>query len=326
MNAKLRSILVSVIDVLYREPKLIRKYYLQASTANAKKNKYIFMVDGRVGHGGMFDRLKGLISVFAVAQAQNKEFKIHWAYPFRLEKYLEPNTYNWRIDEKDICYHFPQSRPLFLYGECYAPVRLMINRNRESHFYFGFNSLAEINSKFNTFFEWGKLYRQLFKPTAYLQQYLDHYQKEIGTRYIAVHARFLNLLGDKTETDTNPVLPQTDQKHLMQKAVDKIRQIIGKHKSKVPDAFRVMLASDSMTFIHYATTQIPQLYVVPGTVKHIDTAGTTDDSENIKMFTDYYLLANAQKVYSLWHEGMWKSAFPEYAARIGGVEFERLEF
>jgi hypothetical protein len=81
-----------------------------------------------------------------------------------------------------------------------------------------------------------------------------------------------------------------------------------------------------MTFIHYATTQIPELYVVPGTVKHIDTAGTTDDSENIKMFTDYYLLANAQIVYSLWHEGMWKSAFPEYAARIGGVEFERQEF
>ena len=26
------------------------------------------------------------------------------------------------------------------------------------------------------------------------------------------------------------------------------------------------------------------------------------------------------------HEGMWKSAFPEYAARIGNVNFERVEF
>ena len=33
-------------------------------------------------------------------------------------------------------------------------------------------------------------------------------------------------------------------------------------------------------------------------VKHIDTAGETDDSENIKMFTDYYLISGAQKVYS----------------------------
>ena len=88
----------------------------------------------------------------------------------------------------------------------------------------------------------------------------------------------------------------------------------------------MMLATDSMTFIHYAKERIPELYVVPGTVKHIDTAGETDDSENIKMFTDYYLLAQADKVYSLWHEGMWKSAFPEYAAVIGEVEFERLTF
>ena len=37
------------------------------------------------------------------------------------------------------------------------------------------------------------------------------------------------------------------------------------------------------------------MYIVPGTVKHIDTAGETDDSENIKMFTDYYLISGAQK-------------------------------
>ena len=46
----------------------------------------------------------------------------------------------------------------------------------------------------------------------------------------------------------------------------------------------------------------------------------------LKMFTDYYLISGAQKVYSLWHEGMWKSAFPEYAALIGGVPFERIVF
>jgi len=107
----------------------------------------------------------------------------------------------------------------------------------------------------------------------------------------------------------------------MNKAVAKIQEIHACHPSS-----RMMLATDSMTFIYYAKERIPDLYVVPGTVKHIDTAGETDDSENIKMFTDYYLLARADKVYSLWHEGMWKSAFPEYAAVIGGVEFVRKEF
>lgn len=41
---------------------------------------------------------------------------------------------------------------------------------------------------------------------------------------------------------------------------------------------------------------------------------------------NYYLISGAQNVYSLWHEGMWKSVFPEYAARIGNVNFERVEF
>ena len=87
-----------------------------------------------------------------------------------------------------------------------------------------------------------------------------------------------------------------------------------------------MMASDSMMFINRIKVVFPKAYIVPGTIKHIDTAGETDDSENIKMFTDYYLISRAQKVYSLWHEGMWKSAFPEYAALIGGVPFERIVF
>lgn len=316
-----------MIDIFYREPNLIIRYYRQSCSKHTVSNdRYIFMVDGRVGHGGMFDRLKGLISVYAVAQTQHKDFRIHWTYPFRLDKYLEPNTYDWRIKDKDMVYRFPQSRPLFLYGECYAPVRLMKNRKRESHFYYGYNSLTEINARFGKNFDWGELYRELFKPTAYLQQYLDFYQKEIGTTYIAVHTRFLNLLGDRNETDINPVLPHDEQLQLMQKATKAIRQIIDEHETKYFASLRVMLASDSMNFIHYATKQIPSLYIVPGTVKHIDTAGKTDNSENIKLFTDYYLLAHAQKVYSLWHEGMWKSAFPEYAAKIGGVDFIRKAF
>lgn len=327
MNFNIRNLIIRLIDIFYREPNLIIKYYRQSCSKHTDNNdRYIFMVDGRVGHGGMFDRLKGLISVYAVAQAQHKDFRIHWTYPFCLEKYLEPNSYDWRIKDNDIVYHFPQSRPLFLYGECYAPVRLMKNRKRESHFYYGYNSLTEINARFGKKYDWGELYRELFKPTASLQQHLDFYQKEIGTSYVAVHTRFLNLLGDRNETAINPVLPHDKQLQLMQKATRAIRQIIDEHKTENFPSLRVMLASDSMIFIQYATKQIPSIYIVPGTVKHIDTSGKTDDSENIKLFTDYYLLAHAQKVYSLWHEGMWKSAFPEYAAKIGGVDFIRKTF
>lgn len=317
--AGIRDILVQLNDVFIREPQLIWRYYRPfASSPKLKRN--VFMVDGRVGHGGMFDRLKGIVSVYAISKAQQRDFRIHFTYPFQLEKYLEPNEYDWRIDAADICRHYPAAQPLFLYGECYAPRRLFKQRKCESHFYFGYNILDEVNARYGTNFEWGQLYRELFSPTAYLQQYIDKYQAEIGTEYVVFHARFLNLLGDKVELSINPELPEAEREPLMQKLRDKMLEL----KGQMVGNPRIMLASDSMTFINYMLREVPDIYVVPGTVKHIDTAGNTDDSENIKMFLDYHLIAHATKVYNLVASGMWPSAFPEYAAKIGGTTFERI--
>ena len=314
-----RNILVQLNDVFIREPRLIWRYYRPFSWKKSE-SRNIFMVDGRTGHGGMFDRLKGIISVYAISKAQQKDFRIHFIYPFELEKYLEPKEYDWRIDANDINYHYPSTRPLFLYGECYAPRRLFKQRNHESHFYFGYNILDEINARYGTRYEWGQLYRELFRPTQYLQQYIDQYQKEIGDDYVVFHARFLNLLGDKVETSINPELPEAERVLFMQKLRDKMLEL----KGQLTGNPRIMLASDSMTFINYMQHEVPDIYVVPGTVKHIDTAGNTDDSENIKMFLDYHLIAHASKVYNLVAPGMWPSAFPEYAAKIGKTEFDRI--
>lgn len=322
-----RQFIVRMLDVLWREPKMICRYYQNSNTCKEKDSclpKNVFMVDGRVGHGGMFDRLKGAISVYAISKIHHKDFRIHFNYPFKLQKYLEPNEYDWRIDEGDIRYSFPHSRPLFLYGECYAPQRLFKNRNCEAHFYYGYNSLDEINNRYGTNYEWGQLYRELFKPTPYLQQYINYYQKDIGTDYIAIHTRFLNLLGDKVETSINPELPHEERLRLMERIRDKIKEISELHHEQYGKKIRVMLASDSMAFIDYMKKQMEDIYVIPGTVKHIDTARHTDDAENIKMFLDYYLISGANKVYNIVSGGMWPSAFPEFAAKISGTEFERI--
>ena len=306
-------------DIFVREPKLIMHYYRPFFLRmNSRKNGNVFMVDGRDGHGGMFDRLKGAISVYAISKILQEDFYINFCYPFELQKYLVPNEYNWLIDKNDIVYSYPYSRPLFLYGECYHPTRLFKKRTGQSHFYYGFDSLSDINAKYGMDYEWGKLYRELFKPTPYLQQYIDLYQNEIGRDYFVIHTRFLNLLGDKVETAINPELPSDKKTILMEKMLSKIEELSAYSK------MRVMLASDSMTFIGYMKKNMPDIYVVPGQVKHIDTAGETNDAENIKMFIDYYLISGAKMVYNIVGEGMWPSAFPEYAAKIGNVRFKRV--
>jgi hypothetical protein len=310
-----------LFDVFIREPKLIWKYYRPFLWSERKKtNRYIFMADGKFLHGGMFDRLKGIISIYALAKAQGKDFKINFIHPFSLEDYLVPNTYNWTIDSYGpVIYQYPTSRPIFGYGECYEPSRILKDRKGEIHFYYGYNSLKEINEKYGTSFDWGELYNELFKPSPHLQKYINYYKNEVGSEYIAIHTRFLNLLGDKTETTINPVLPEDKQNDLKKKISKCIGQIIKHHHG-----CRVMIASDSPNFIAYIQQIFTDVYIVPGEISHIGTHNS-NDAQNIKMFVDYYLMGGAKKIYSLWSEGMWKSAFPEYAAKIGRTDFERID-
>lgn len=309
------------LDLFIREPRLILKYYRTFSFSQRKEagERLIFMADGKFPHGGMFDRLKGAISVYAVSKVQGKEFKLNFSSPFGLERYLEPNLYDWTIHQTELNYHYPSSRPLFLYGECLHPRRLIKVRNCEVHFYYGYDSLDYINSKYDVDYDWGKLYHELFRPTAYLQKYIDFYKKDVGKDYVTLHFRFLNLLGDRTEFDINPTLCTVRQRELMDLSVEKMKCI----KEKYP-FYRIMLATDSNRFTEYVREQLPDVYIVPGEIRHIGTTDETNDTGNIKMFIDYYLIAGAKKVYNIVGPGMWKSAFPKYAAKIGGVEFERL--
>jgi hypothetical protein len=94
--------------------------------------------------------------------------------------------------------------------------------------------------------------------------------------------------------------------------------------AKMHPDWRMMLSTDSNIFVRYIRQCIPNIYVVPGGIKHIGTATETEDENNLKMFLDYYLIANAKHVYSIVGPQMWKSAFPEYAAKIGGCPFTRI--
>lgn len=321
---KWKNKVVRLLDSLYREPKFILKHYhIKAKACGKTTARNIFMVDGKIPHGGMFDRLKGLISVYAISKALKTDFYLNFVYPFELGKYLEPNTYDWRISKEDVCYDYPLSRPIIAYGEYLNPSRLWKKRKNEAHFYYGYNSLDKINAHFHTEYDWGTLYRELFRPTAYLQSYLDRCKQDIGGDYIVVHTRFLNLLGDKVETDINPELSDADKELLMENIAMKVEEIV-RDNEDIMGELKVMIASDSMKFISYIKEHIPNIYVVPGEVKHIDTAGKTSDDQNLKMFIDYYMIAGARKVYNIVGPGMWKSAFSEYPAKIGSIEFERV--
>ncbi len=291
----------------------------------------VFKADGRFPHGGMFDRLKGAISVYAAAQCLGRDFKISFTHPFDLRDYLEPNEYDWTIDESDLKKGWPAARPVFMYGEFANPVRLVKRRSCESHFYYGYNSLGWLNERYGMNFEFGALYKLLFKPTARLQKYIDMYKAEIGCKYIVAHFRFMNLIGDATEfKEKNQVLSKGKIEELIEKSLGQLHKIAEMwcktSRMNNTEVFRIMLATDSPIFVDIVKKRMPEVYIVPGKVKHIGTAEDNNDDSTIKMFLDYYLISEAEKVYSFVSNGMWKSAFPEYAAKIGMKPFERVFF
>lgn len=315
----IKELAIEILDMLVREPKMIwRNYRPFKFFHKTPDDVMMYVADGRQILGGMFDRLKGIISLYAIAKAENRNFKIHFNHPFILTDYLVPNAYDWTIAKEEVIFSYPMSRPVFAFGEYSNPHRLLKRRKGQVHYFYGYNSLDYINEKYGTFFDWGELYRELFKPSETLKQYIERFKNEIGKDYIVVHTRFLNLLGDKNEFDINPTLLKEEAQALCQRCIDEVKKIHERHHC------RIMIASDSMMFIREIKRQVPEVYVVPGTVSHIGVATSTTDESVIKMFVDYYLIGGAKNIYSIVGPEMWQSAFPEYAAKIGGAAFERI--
>ena len=313
-------------DVFHIERKLIRtKYHFSLSPS---KNRYILKCDGYMNHGGFFDRMKGAVSIFALSKVHGKDFKLSFTHPFDLRNYLEPNRYDWTIDESQIDYNYPATKPIIGYFEFMYPWRIILKRLGEVHYYFGYNILDRINKKYGTSFDWKELYDELFKPSYRLQQLINLYQIET-TRggydnkmpYYAIHIRFLNLLGDDNES--NPAYKKLDKEsadELMEcciKKIEELRQCNGNSK-------RYLLSTDSNVFMEKAKTRLSYIYSIPGQIRHIDNVADDNDDGNIKLFLDYYMLSEAEEIYSFIGSGLYKSDFPNYAAIIGGKVLKRI--
>lgn len=305
-------------DVLVREPLFRLKYY-RLMTKKVTPS-IIFMADGRMSHGGMFDRFKGIVTAYALAKQKGIPFRIHWIYPFDLSEYLIPNKVNWIIADGDVVFSLFKSHPLIVYGESSNPKRLLtLDVLKQVHVYYGADSLEKINELHFTNYEWGVLFKELFSPSQKLRSVIDDYKKKLGNRYISIHFRFQNLLGDKNEIYDNKVLPENEQKILIKRCKERIDYILNDKKG-----YNVFIASDSDAFLSSLKSE-SNLLVTDGRAVHIDNVLVMKELDIVKSFVDFYLISESSYVYSVKFGDMYSSAFPQYAAKINNVPFERIE-
>src|SRR3546814_458824 len=78
-----------------KEYYMLWKHYKISFGKSGKEPMLITVIDKRRKTKGLTDRFKGIVSMFALAKANDVPFRIIYNHPIELTDFLVPNTYNW---------------------------------------------------------------------------------------------------------------------------------------------------------------------------------------------------------------------------------------
>lgn len=277
------------------------------------------MADGRCHHGGLCDRLRSFTATYRYCMAHGLQYAIYFRVPFRLEDYLEPCGYDWRVDDDEVSFNSIETDVLYAdtsgdSGERELRFREKVydrflagNKHQQHHFYTSFSDFGE---------EFGPTFRELFRPVERLQKLIDAEIAGIDAPYVSVATRFLELLGDFHEPKPHRRLDVGEQSELIASCIARIEEI----HARYPD-HKILVTSDSGRFVREASA-LPYVHTIGGRIAHVD---TTDTDDHTKTFLDFFMISRAEKVFQLQISPMYGGFFSKSAAMAGNRPFERLQ-
>lgn len=313
----------------WKKESLLPHYTQEISDEGTYGNEVVVIHNGWANSGGWADRLRGIVSTYLLCKELGREFRILFTHPFPLGMFLLPNTYDWRIDEKDISFSLQQSYPIFLdvcgasrwqthKQKTHLKQRLKSSKRKQAHIYT--NALFAYHEDFKGAFH------ELFKPSERLQSAIDRELENLGKDYVSVSARFVGVMGDFVDTESVEILPKDKQEQLLRACIETLEKIHHQH----PDT-PLLVNSDSTTFLDRAC-KLPYVYTIPGHIIHLDVTEGAMDEEQLyltyeKTFLDFFMIAHATEVYRL--QGQWMrniTGFPYAASLVYGRPFHEAKF
>lgn len=226
-----------------------------------------------------------------------------------------PSQYNWLIEEDGLSYDLKNVKVVYL-----KPIDKKICKSyfdgkllkwlgvKQIHAYTNCDSREE---------EFASLFKELFKPSEVLNDLIYENLNKIGCSYVSITFRFQQLLGDFDEGGFE-ILPEVDQKKLVENCL----RFVDSVKQDNPDVNRVLITSDSKSFLEEASKKYDYVYVIPGSVYHIGYTQKKQDLAYLKSFMDLYLISNASIVYNYSEGKMYpNSGFARLASLIGKREY-----
>jgi len=283
------------------------------------KGEIIICFDGLFSHGGLVDRLKGIISFYEIAKRLDYNFYIHFESPFKLTDFLVPNKVSWV--KEDIYYNPKTTEILYLMNNFNVNPYNVIKESNKNRFiiysnvnYLGHVIESDIEEHVNS--KWRDNFNELFKPSKLLNTKL----KELSTKSnnVAFHTRFTTLLGDFKDT-TKRILTDDEKKNLMRKVLDEINESAFSYKE-----YNIFIFSDSINFLSYVKEHSTH-QVLSGEPKHIDLNNDEGSIESdLKTFIDFYFMSSCEYVFLVQFFSMYNSEFSKYASIVGNVNFNKL--
>lgn len=282
----------------------------------------IAVIDGTQYDGGLCDRMKGIITLYAWCKQRGLGFRIMHTHPFRLEEYLVPAEYDWILKPGELSLNIRHSRFFHMRGENLARRLIKLDTQKQILYSNNRDCLDILNADRGTDYRWGELFRELFRPSPEMEAMLQKLKAGIGGPYNASVFRFQNLLGDFKEYGYRPVGDEEARRLLMQRCLEDLK----KHISET-DGRPMLVTSDSITFLTEAS-RIENVHIIPGSLAHMGGAGKdlpgNPHEVYMKSFLDFYMLSEAETVACIGTSQMYPSQFPLYAAKVNDRPFSRI--
>lgn len=296
----------------------LRKYYSShCCRLYNTPQMLIFMADGRMHHGGLTDRLCGIISAYRYCKKHNIDFKINFVSPYKLSDIFKPASYNWLILPADISYDKKNSEPIYLsaYSSDYNKTKLYFEKKlgrigkKQIHLY--------TNARCFRKEEFPILFFELFKPVPALQNMINENRNLLPPHYISLTFRFQQLLGDFRE-DGFPVLKsEREKKSLIESCLKCVTNLHEKTRGVI------LVTSDSQSFLD-VVSKLDYVHVTKGKIRHMDFSKDkdVDIAVDMKSYVDFFLLAYADRLYVCVKSPLYRTGFPLGASYLYGKPVE----
>ena len=297
----------------------LSRYYLRKDSLGTKKQKYLILkIDGRVHHGGLCDRLKSAVTLYALCKANNIQFKMYFVSPFELKKILKPNEYDWTVSEEELTTSIVDTRLITSYT---ANIVCDFRNKIQIHVYnFGGGYLDDVNHKYKTEYKYSTLFSELFRPSELLSKKIHKMNQIIGGKYVSVCYRFQSLLGDFYEGEyfekISHSFDNADRARLIEMSINALLTIQNIHPN-----MPLLVTADSATFLSIIN-EMPNIITIPGKPVHMDFTFNEKMIVYAKSYLDLYMLSAGEKIYRVSGQGLYESGFPKVAALIGNKEIE----